>query len=55
MNRDTAARAASVRGTWRRDPEASGCSSTATARETGRTRVEWLRAHLVGRGVAETA
>jgi hypothetical protein len=47
MNRDTAARAARVRGLWRRDPEARERPGTATARETGRTsRVEGLRAHL---------
>ena len=56
MNRDTAARAASVRGLWRRDPEARARSSTATRRETGRTpRVEGPRAHLVLCGVAEPA
>jgi hypothetical protein len=55
MTRDMAAHAARVRGLWRRDAGARGRSSTATARETGRTRVEGARAHLVGRGVAETA
>ena len=51
MNRDTAARAARVRGLWWRDPEARERSSTATARETGKTRVEGLRAHLAWCGV----
>jgi len=56
MNRDTAAHPDRVRGLWRRDPEARERSSTATARETGRTSpVEGLRAHLVWRGVAEPA